>query len=98
MTMLGLARRSGKIVVGSKACEETIKQQRAKLIIIADDAGSSTKRNFKHLASKYGIKILNCQDKKSLGQLIGFREIAVLVVTEANFARIISESLKSGGE
>ncbi len=98
MTILGLARRSGKIVVGCKACEESIKRQTAKLIIVAEDAGNSTKRNFWHLANKHHVKILDFKNKKSLGELVGFREAAVLVVTDTNFAQTIGELYKSGGE
>lgn len=97
--IFGLARRSRALLVGTKACEEALEMKTAKLIIIAKDAGNSTRRNFYHLAKKNNVEIIDIYSKKNLGQLVGFREAAVLVVIDSNFCEVLREALKkSGGE
>lgn len=96
--MLGLVRRSGALLIGQKACEEAILGNRVKLLILANDAGHATKRNFLHLAEKFAIDVIQCQDKKSLGTLIGYKEAAIIAITDVSWSERLKKSLNSGGE
>ncbi|MDD2430302.1 MAG: ribosomal L7Ae/L30e/S12e/Gadd45 family protein [Firmicutes bacterium] len=98
MSLLGIARKSGDLLIGSKASEEAILRRKAKLIILSEDAGNSTKRNFSHLAQKFQIEIMSFPSKESLGALIGFKEAAVIVLTNEDFVESVKKLINSGGE
>lgn len=98
MSVLGIARKSGALLVGSKAAEEAIFRKKAKLIVLCDDAGNSTKRNFKHLAEKNNVEIISFPSKKGLGSLVGFAEASVIVLTNDNFVDSVKKLINSGGE
>lgn len=98
MSMLGIARKSGALLIGSKAAEEAIVSNRARLIILCADAGNSTKRNFRRLAEKCQVELVLFPSKIQLGKLIGVKEAAVVVLTEDSFAGRVKELINSGGE
>ena len=96
MTMLGMAKKAGALLVGQKACEEAIVSGKAKLILLAKDAGRSTRRNFLHLSKKHEVELFEIADKQALGKPIGFQKAAVIAVTDFNWTKTLKESLNLG--
>ena len=83
--MLGLATRAGKVITGIDMCEKAVKQRKAKLIIIAEDAAESTKKQF----SNSNIPVVTIESKDVLGKFTGKEYRSVCVVCDAGFAKAI---------
>ena len=95
LSMVGLARRAGKISSGSVGCEQSVKGKAAKLVIIATDASDNTKKAFTNTCSYYDTECIEYADMQSLGQCIGADERAVVSVNDKNFAKAISDIYKA---
>jgi ribosomal protein L7Ae-like RNA K-turn-binding protein len=88
LRLLGLARRAGKLVCGSDAVKEA--SVRAKLILIAGDAGNTVKRE----ANRYGKQVIELPfGKEELGSAVGRSECAVAAVIDKEFTRGIIKAL-----
>lgn len=88
LRMLGLAARAGKVITGLDLCEKAIRRNKAKLIILAEDAADSTKKQF----CAYNLPVLYVQDKETLGKYTGKEYRSVCVVCDAGLAKAIQES------
>lgn len=95
LSMLGLARRAGKVSSGSVGCEQAIKGKAAQLVIIAADASENTKKSFNNSCTYYGIPVIEYSDTEHLGRAIGAEERAVVSVNDKNFAKAISDIYKT---
>ena len=49
LSMLGLAAKSGNLVSGEFSTEKAVKERKARLVIVAEDASEATKKNFRNL-------------------------------------------------
>lgn len=89
LSMLGLAKRAGKISTGAFICSKSIKQGRAKLVILAGDASANTKKSINDSCKYYKVKIIEMSDMAALGHATGGGERAVISVEDNNFAKAI---------
>lgn len=92
-SVLGFAQAAGKLASGDAACERAIRRGRAKLVLLAEDAGDSTAKRVTRLAEQYGVPWLRWGDKESLGAWIGERPRAVVAVCDAHFARMMKNAV-----
>lgn len=46
LSMIGLAKRAGKVVSGEFSTEKAVKENKAKLVIVSEDASNNTKNFF----------------------------------------------------
>lgn len=91
LSMLGLAKRAGKVSSGGVGCEQAIKGKAAQLVIIAANASENTKKSFNNSCTYYGVRAIEYSDTESLGRAIGTEERAVVCVNDKNFAKAISD-------
>ena len=54
--MLGLARRAGKLAIGTEAVLDGIRSKKAKTVYICNDASDNTKKKFCDSCKYYGIE------------------------------------------
>ena len=80
-SLLGFARKSGNVILGLDTLEK--KPAKAKLIISASDASERTKRNIGFLQRPH-IEVE--MTKEELGKLLGCGNVAVVGITDENFA------------
>lgn len=90
---LGLAAKAGKIVSGEFSVEKAIKEMRAFLVIIAEDASDNTKKHFSDMCSYRNIPLRVFGTKEALGKCIGKEFRANLAVTEEGFAKSIIKKI-----
>lgn len=90
---LGLAMRSGNLASGEFATETAIRQGKARLVIVAEDASANTKKKFRNSCSYYKIPIAVFGKKEDLGHAIGKEFRASLAVLDQGFASSISKNL-----
>lgn len=90
---LGLAMRSGNLASGEFATETAIRQGKARLVIVAEDASANTKKKFRNSCSYYKVPIAVFGKKEDLGHAIGKEFRASLAVLDQGFASSISKNL-----
>lgn len=97
---LGLACRAGEIVTGDQACMAEIRKGKAKLVIIASDTGSNTKKKYRDKCMFYKIPFVEILSKEVIGHALGKFDRAVVVIKKEDFARSILLELEEqiGGE
>ena len=92
--LLSMAQRAGRIVSGAFAVEQAVKKQQAVLVLLAEDAAEESKKNFITLADKFAIPYAYCLDRETLGRCLGKDFRAVAALTDAGFARKLSQLME----
>lgn len=93
-SLLGLCQRAGKLVSGEFGCESAIKNNKAKLLLLAEDASENTKKKFQNSAAYYHIPICILGSKERIGSALGKESRAILAITEEGFANSILKKMK----
>lgn len=87
--MLGLARRSGNIIIGFDRVVEAIRNGIADVVLVSSDCSAKTKKRVEDKCGSYGAELITFGTSAKLGRAIGFADAAVLAVTDNNFAEAI---------
>lgn len=90
---LGLAMKAGRVVSGEFMTEKAIRDGKARLVIVAEDASDNTKKKFRDSCSYYQVPCAVFGDKDMLGNAIGKEFRASLAVTDCGFAQSIGKNL-----
>ena len=86
LALLGLARRAGKLAIGEAAAAQAAADHKAKLILLACDAGEHTRRHMLALATRKRPVAELSQDKAALGESVGFGPCAAVAVLDLDLA------------
>ena len=92
---LGLCMRAGKLKSGEFAVLEAIRHNKAKLVIISEDASDNTKKMFGDKCSYYNVPVEFFGNKEELGHAIGKEVRTSLAITDEGFAQSIRKNLLS---
>lgn len=93
LRLLGLALRAGRVTAGEDLCREAVTAHKARLLLLASDAGENTRRRFGRLATEKLPLVPLEQDKAALGAALGRDTCAVCAVTDLGFASRIAALL-----
>ena len=75
-----MARKAGQVRLGEEAASQAVLDHKARLILVAADAGETTARRLKRLESDK-LPVLTLPEKKSeLGAAVGFVDVAAAAV------------------
>ena len=94
LSMLGLAARSRNVVSGGFATEAAVKEGKAALVIIAEDASGNTRKKYSNMCNFYEVPCVLHGTKDVLGHSMGKEERSVLAVTDEGFANSIRKHLE----
>ncbi len=86
MSLLGLATRAGKVISGEELVVKEIRNSKAKLVLLSEDASANTKKKVTDKASFYQVPVRTVQDRYILGQLIGKDARVTVAVLDKGFA------------
>ena len=90
LSMIGLAKRAGKVTSGAPLCEKDIKTKKSKLIIIATDTTQNGKKSIVDACRYYDIEYIEYSDKELLAKAIGIDGFRTVVsVNDKNFSDAI---------
>ena len=92
---IGIAKRAGKVSVGSFVCETSIKSGTSRLVIIARDASYKTKKTITDACNYYNVPFLEFSDMESLGRITGGGEKVVVSINDKEFAKAIYDKIDS---
>ncbi|MBR3305971.1 MAG: ribosomal L7Ae/L30e/S12e/Gadd45 family protein [Lachnospiraceae bacterium] len=94
LSLLGLAKRAGKLASGGYAAEQSIKCGRSRLVIISRDTSDASKKHYNDMCSYRGIPVAEYSDKEALGHFTGSEMRSVLSVEDEGFAGKLLELMK----
>lgn len=94
LSLLGLAKKGGKVASGEFAVENAVKSGKAHLVIVALDASDNTKKLFTDKCSFYNVPIEYYSDKESLGHALGFQMRTSVAVLDSGFAGSLIKKFK----
>jgi ribosomal protein L7Ae-like RNA K-turn-binding protein len=90
---LGLAQKAGKLVAGEFSTEKAIKEGKAELILVSEEASANTRKKFTDSATFYKVPIYCIGSKEALGHCIGKEFRASVAVLDKGFATAIMKQL-----
>lgn len=93
LSMIGMAKRAGKVSTGSFLCERAVKSGEAKLVILAGDISEGSAKAIKDTCAYYKVKYITYADKDSLGTFTGGGDRAVVSINDDNFASAVLKKL-----
>ena len=94
MNLLGLALRGGNLAVGEEPVAEACRAHRARVVLLAQDAGPSTARRGEKFAGEGGVPLVRLPcSKADLGWSLGRASCALAAVTEAGLASAVMKKL-----
>jgi ribosomal protein L7Ae-like RNA K-turn-binding protein len=100
-SMLGIARKAGKLLLGSDVCDNGLKKGKINLLILAQDASDRTKKDFINACNYQKVPYRIYGERKYLGKFTGKDEIVVLGICSEDFSNVIlpmiDHSISSGG-
>lgn len=94
--LIGLATRARKIAYGNDAVMDCLKQKKAKLVVITEDASEKTKKNMQYVCQKNNVKIIIFGKKDKLSHIIGKDNKVVIALKEKNIADEIEKRFYGG--
>ena len=95
LSMLGLATKAGKTATGEFSTEKAVKEGKAYLVIVAEDASDNTKKKFWNMCKYYQVAMREFSDKYSIGVACGKEFRASLAVLDAGLARAVEKQIDS---
>ena len=94
LSMLGLAKKAGRIAAGQFQSEEAVKSRKAQLVIVSADASANTAKKFRDMCAWRSIPFRLYTDMETLGRSIGCEDRSVLAVTDRGFSQRILQLLE----
>lgn len=95
--LLGLARKAGKLETGEETVGSLLLQKRARLTLLASDAGSAVARKMHGLAEGTRQRILALPyDKLTLGAALGKQSVSVAAFADVSMALAFVKALPPG--
>lgn len=96
LSMLSLATKAGKTATGEFSTEKAVKEGRAHLVVVAQDASDNTKKKFQNMCEYYHVTMKVFSDKVSLGNACGKEFRASLAVTDQGLAKAAVKHMGEG--
>ena len=91
---IGLARKAGKIVVGTDAVCDEIRKKKIVTVLYANDISDNTKKKISDCCVYYQIPVYSCSlTKDELGHAIGKSFAACIGITDENLSLLINRNL-----
>lgn len=94
LSMLGLARKAGRVEIGEEPTGAAVRARQARLLLVAWDAGPSSQRRAFAFAQVGACLCLTIPaDRDMLGRALGRSSVAMCAVTDVGFANAIAQKL-----
>ncbi|UOQ43018.1 YlxQ family RNA-binding protein [Halobacillus salinarum] len=98
LNLLGLAVRAGQCTIGEEAIVRDIQKQKAKIVLLAGDIGTQTKKKLTDKCSYYHIPYYMVEERDTLSHAIGKEGRVAIAVLDHGFAKklqsLLDESIR----
>lgn len=97
LNLLGLATKAGKTASGEFMTEKSVKDGRASLVIVSEEASANTRKMFVNMCTYYKVPIYFFGKKEELGHSMGKEFRASLAIVDAGFSKALVKLLDLNG-
>ena len=97
LNLLGIATKAGKTASGEFMTEKAVKEGRAFLVLVSEEASVNTKKMFTNMCTDYKVPIYLFGTKEELGHAMGQEFRASLSVEDAGFAKTLASRMNVNG-
>lgn len=97
LNLLGLATKAGKIASGEFMTEKSVKDGRACLVLVSEEASDNTRKMFLNMCTYYKVPIYLFGKKEELGHAMGKEMRASLAVLDAGFSKALVKQIELNG-
>lgn len=97
LNLLGLATKAGKISSGEFMTEKSVKDGRASLVIVSEDASENTRKMFLNMCTYYKVPIYVFGKKEELGHAMGKELRASLAIVDTGFSKALVKLMEPNG-
>ncbi len=94
LSVLGLAYRAKKIVIGFDPISEQARQGNIHLMILAEDCSEGTKKAYRNKCQFYHIPCEEYGTRETIGKSVGKQQIAALAVCDEGFSALVYKKLR----
>ena len=93
LTLMQFARKAGKLVVGTNACERAIGRKEVFLLILAQDNSERTKNKMKQIAgaAKNSLEVIETGTQEEISSALGLSLTGIFGIKEKHIAGKIME-------
>ncbi|SOB93277.1 ribosomal protein L7Ae-like RNA K-turn-binding protein [Ureibacillus xyleni] len=91
--LLGLAARARKVISGEELVVKEIRNNKAKLVLLANDAAHNSSKKIQDKCTFYNVEYHVFGDRYQLGNAIGKEARVVIAITDSGFAKKMSNLL-----
>ena len=84
---MDLLQEHGKLVSGTDAVLESIKNNKVKLVIISKDISEKSRENIEFVCTNNKIQVIELSTMEELGKTIGKRNRAILGIKDESFSK-----------
>lgn len=93
LQLLGIAMRAGKVITGEELTIREIQNNKAKLVILSNDASANTLKKITDKCNFYNVEKHVFGSRAELGHAIGKESRVVLAIIDEGFTKKLSEYL-----
>lgn len=97
LNLLGLATKAGKAVSGEFSTEKSVKDGKAYLVIVSEEASDNTRKMFTNMCTYYEVPIYFFGNKEELGHFMGKGSRASLAILDEGFAMAVVKQMNING-
>ena len=98
MNYLGLARRAGKVVMGTDGVIQSMSGHKMVLILLATDASVATIDKIEKKGFFYHIPVIKIFSTEELSQATGHHNLKVMGICDHGFAKVIQREIERGDD
>ena len=88
-----MANRAGRLTLGMSATVQSIRKDRAALLLLAHDASKNASDKMERLARERHVVSMRCGQKGDLGRLLGRQQLGIIGVEDEGFSRSLQQAL-----
>ncbi|PTL39620.1 hypothetical protein C6Y45_04690 [Alkalicoccus saliphilus] len=85
-SLLGLMQRAGALITGEELVVKAVQSNKAKLVVLAEDASANTEKKISDKCRYYNIPLYRLGSRDDLGAAVGKERRVVIAVTDTGFA------------
>lgn len=93
-SLISIGTKAGLLTSGEFSTEKSIKEGKAKLVLLAEDASENTKKKFKNMCDFRQVPITVFGEKDRLGHAMGKESRASLSINDQGMAQAVLKHMK----
>ncbi len=95
---VGLARKAGKLVIGTMACNQAVKKGKTRLVIATEDTAANTLDKLKSLCEGSKTEMIKYGNSRMLGMALGRDNIKIIGIVDSDFKKLILSKCRLNGD